>query len=115
MNRLSKLVRVDNKKARMKKVKILPTFNHWTELPHIPISLGVSGSIGKTGEWRTYRPVIDADLCNKCGFCYMYCPEGTISFDKQQGPEIDYEYCKGCGICVEECPRGAMTLEEVAR
>lgn len=111
MNKLSKLVRVDSKKTRMKQVKILPSFKNWTELPHIPISLGVPGSIGKTGEWRTYRPIVDRDVCNKCGFCYLYCPEGTISFDKQQGPEIDYEYCKGCGICAHECPKKAIEMK----
>ena len=99
------------KKTRTKQVKILPTFKSWKELPHIPVSLGVPGSIGKTGEWRTFRPVINKTTCNKCGFCYTYCPEGTITFNKENGPEIDYEYCKGCGICAHECPKKAIEMK----
>nr|MDO8083700.1 4Fe-4S binding protein [Candidatus Sigynarchaeum springense]MDO8118473.1 4Fe-4S binding protein [Candidatus Sigynarchaeota archaeon] len=100
-----------NKKVnRGKQIKPLPAFKSSDELPHIPISLGVPGSIGKTGEWRTFKPVIDQKICNKCGFCYTYCPEGTISFDKESGPAIDYDYCKGCGICAHECPKGAINF-----
>jgi len=89
----------------------LPSYNSWKELPHIPVSIGVKGSIGKTGEWRSFRPVIDQEKCNKCGFCYIYCPEGVISFSKENGPAIDYEYCKGCGICARECSARAISLE----
>jgi 2-oxoacid:acceptor oxidoreductase delta subunit (pyruvate/2-ketoisovalerate family) len=89
----------------------LPSYNSWKELPHIPVSVGVKGSIGKTGEWRSFKPVIDDEKCNKCGFCYIYCPEGVISFSKEEGPTIDYEYCKGCGICARECPSKAISLK----
>nr|MDO8116757.1 4Fe-4S binding protein [Candidatus Sigynarchaeota archaeon] len=67
--------------------------------------------MGKTGEWRTFRPVIDNEKCNKCGFCYTFCPEGTISFSKDTGPEIDLVYCKGCGICAKECPKKAIEMK----
>lgn len=91
--------------------KSLPKYNDWKELPHIPVSIGVKGSIGKTGEWRTYRPIIDIKNCNKCGFCYIYCPEGTILFEKENGPIIDLIYCKGCGICANECPKNAIKMK----
>jgi pyruvate ferredoxin oxidoreductase delta subunit len=103
-------VPVIKKVNRGKQLKSLPSFKSSNELPHIPISLGVPGSIGKTGEWRTFKPVIDKKICNKCGFCYTFCPEGTISFEKESGPTIDYDYCKGCGICAHECPKGSISL-----
>ena len=68
----------------------------------------------KTGSWRTQRPVVKADKCCQCGWCYLYCPGGCV-VDKGTYYEPDYEYCKGCGICAKECPISAieMIIEEV--
>jgi len=62
----------------------------------------------KTGAWRAVRPVKDAEQCNECGLCWLYCPEACITSGTY---DIDYAYCKGCGICAEECRPGAITLE----
>ena len=59
----------------------------------------------KTGAWRSFRPVWDAEKCIKCYLCIDLCPEGAISAlpldeeGKKTGVEVDYDYCKGCGIC----------------
>jgi len=73
------------------------------------------GEAGRTGEWRTSRPVIDHSRCipvrkNKpsCFLCWLYCPEAVIKRDIPI--QIDLTYCKGCGICAEECPSGAITM-----
>lgn len=58
----------------------------------------------KTGNWRTERPVIDYDQCNKCLICYARCPDGAIHIGTEGKPEIDYDHCKGCLICSRECP-----------
>jgi pyruvate ferredoxin oxidoreductase delta subunit len=77
------------------------------------------GEAGRTGEWRTHLPVIDADKCtasklNKatCFLCWLYCPEAVMT--KGIPPTINLEYCKGCGICAEVCPVHAiaMVIEE---
>lgn len=68
----------------------------------------------KTGSWRTMRPVIDLEKCNKkCWFCFEYCPDSAVK-KTEDGPVIDYDYCKGCGVCAYECPRKAieMVVEE---
>ncbi|MHA1732951.1 MAG: 4Fe-4S binding protein [Promethearchaeota archaeon] len=77
----------------------------------------VTGEAGKTGSWRTFRPVIDPSSCTAvkkgehvCHLCWLYCPEATVS--RAIPPEINYDYCKGCGICAEECPAGAIHMEE---
>lgn len=88
----------------------IPEFRHWTDLPPVPVSTPSKGSIGKTGDWRTYMPVIDREKCTKCLFCWMYCPEASINVNGEGFPEIDYDYCKGCGICFNECPRKAINM-----
>ena len=74
----------------------------------IPVARPSIGSAGKTGFWRTFKPIIDYDKCTACMICWLYCPEGAITPDEK--PSIDYDYCKGCGICSEECPSKAITM-----
>lgn len=71
------------------------------------VSRPIKGCAGDTGEWRVFRPVKDAEKCNNCLLCWVFCPEACI--DKEEH-EVDYQYCKGCGICAVECPTGAMTM-----
>ena len=73
------------------------------------------GEAGKTGQWRTLRPVVDDSKCTPaktkkpgCFHCWLYCPEAVIN--RSVPIAIDLDYCKGCGICAEECPAGAITM-----
>lgn len=73
------------------------------------------GEGGKTGEWRSSRPVIDQKKClparqNKpvCFQCWLYCPDAVVS--KTIPVQIDLQYCKGCGICAQVCPADAITM-----
>lgn len=78
------------------------------------------GEGGRTGDWRSSRPVVDSSLCLAvkqgkitCQICWVYCPDVCI----KQGapPRIDLDYCKGCGICSQVCPAGAISMQpEVA-
>ena len=62
----------------------------------------------RTGLWRTLRPVIDYERCNKCWWvCSTFCPDGAIKVNGQT-PEIDYDHCKGCMVCVAQCPPHAI-------
>lgn len=82
------------------------------DLPPIPVSFPQKGAIGRTGDWRTFKPEINQEKCSKCGQCYMYCPEGTIEFDKEKNQfVIDLEYCKGCGICAKVCPLKVISMD----
>lgn len=72
----------------------------------------------RTGLWRTMRPVIDAERCNRCWWvCSTFCPDSAIDVDADGRPSIDYEHCKGCMICVAKCPPHAITAisEHAAR
>ena len=65
-----------------------------------------------TGDWRSQKPVFNYDLCNNCGLCFLYCPEGCIQQDKDEYFKADLDYCKGCGICAHDCPRNAITMAD---
>lgn len=77
----------------------------------IPLSKPKKGASGKTGMWRTEKPVLDKERCTNCLLCWVFCPEGAI-YRTEDKVEIDYEYCKGCGVCANECARGAIKMEE---
>ena len=64
----------------------------------------------KTGAWRSFMPVFDHKVCNKCGICAMFCPEGIVNKLENGYYEPDYEYCKGCGICANECPKKTIVM-----
>jgi pyruvate ferredoxin oxidoreductase gamma subunit len=64
----------------------------------------------RTGLWRSMRPVIDYDRCNRCSWiCGTFCPDSAISVKPDGHPEIDYDHCKGCLICVAVCPPHAIS------
>jgi len=71
-----------------------------------------SASEYKTGDWKSQRPVLDKSKCNKCGLCYIFCPEGCIEEEADGYFVADLSYCKGCGICDIECPKKAITMVE---
>ena len=71
-----------------------------------------SASQYQTGTWRSERPIIDLDKCNKCGLCYIFCPDAAIEMNDEGYPEVNLFYCKGCGICSVECPTKAITQVE---
>jgi len=88
----------------------------WIELPFEDARLssptiyaGATSVKLKTGLWRTMRPVIDYEHCNRCWWiCSTFCPDGAIPVKEDGYPEIDYEHCKGCLICVAQCPPHAI-------
>ncbi|MDP2744037.1 MAG: 4Fe-4S binding protein [Dehalococcoidia bacterium] len=75
------------------------------------------GEAGRTGDWRTSRPVVEHEKClaeqkggKACFLCWLYCPEAVIP--RTIPIHIDLEYCKGCGICAVECPTDAIIMVE---
>ena len=71
-----------------------------------------SASLRRTGDWRSERPITDKERCNKCGLCWLYCPDGAIKLQEDGYYESALYYCKGCGICAKVCPTGAITMIE---
>ena len=64
----------------------------------------------RTGLWRTMRPIIEYERCNRCWWvCSSFCPDGAINVDDKSYPVIDYDHCKGCLVCVAQCPPHAIS------
>lgn len=55
---------------------------------------------------------LSCGVCNECGRCETYCPEGVLALKDGQ-VQFDYEFCKGCGVCASECPRGGIVMQRV--
>ncbi len=87
----------------------------WVELPFeearvsAPVIHGaLTSEAVPTGLWRTLRPVIDYERCNRCWWvCSAFCPDGAILVEDRT-PRIDYDHCKGCLVCVAQCPPHAI-------
>jgi pyruvate ferredoxin oxidoreductase delta subunit len=64
----------------------------------------------RTGGWRTFRPVRDAEKCTDCLICFIYCPDSAVKVENSKILEVDLTHCKGCGICAYECPKEAIKM-----
>lgn len=84
----------------------------WSELtPGCVITdAGNAGSF-RTGDWRSFLPVLNKKRCIKCGLCWIFCPDIAYREDGEGFYIVDLDYCKGCGICAQECPVGAIHME----
>ena len=65
-----------------------------------------------TGDWRTFRPVVDKSKCIDCMRCWIFCPDECVFAKDKKMNGFKYSHCKGCGICKEQCPVGAITMVE---
>lgn len=62
------------------------------------------------------KPVINKDLCIKCGACVEACPVipkavNWSTSDHRQVPVYDYKHCIRCYCCQENCPYKAIFVE----
>jgi heterodisulfide reductase subunit A-like polyferredoxin len=57
----------------------------------------------------TTRPVINHDVCIRCGICQDDCPRSAIT-ERDGEMIIDYRNCIRCFCCQEFCPKGAITV-----
>lgn len=57
-------------------------------------------------------PIIDPNLCIKCGVCADICPmQLFVQEEKKTVPVVEYgEECWHCNACVLDCPAKALSL-----
>lgn len=77
----------------------------WKDLPLGGLILDAGNAdTYNTGAWRSERPIWIEENCIQCMFCWIYCPDSSVTTkDEKRGP-FDLKHCKGCGICAFECP-----------
>lgn len=86
----------------------------WKELPIGGVILEAANTKKYfTGDWRTFRPVIDLDKCTNCMRCWIFCPDSAVCLVEGKVNHFDYEHCKGCGICAVECPDNVKAIAMV--
>ena len=80
-------------------------------LPITPGSyeLGSTELAARKMSHTTRRARLQADRCDLCLQCWIFCPDSAISVGRR-AVEIRAELCKGCGICATECPEGAISM-----
>lgn len=85
----------------------------WKEYP-LAGTIRAPGSATEqnTGDWRSQRPVRDRSKCDKCGICWIFCPDAALFLDEDGFYEVDLLHCKGCGICARECTKGGIQMVE---
>lgn len=62
----------------------------------------------KSDFYSGVRPVIDPELCNRCGKCIEVCKFQAITSDFAVN-EID---CEGCAVCYFFCPIEAISMKD---
>lgn len=83
---------------------------NFRDLPSMPVATQSTERI-TTGDWRTIRPVLNKDLCDRCYQCWTFCPDVSVIVEEEGSfPKVDLNHCKGCGICSTECSKQAITM-----
>ncbi|MFX1312279.1 MAG: 4Fe-4S binding protein [Promethearchaeota archaeon] len=55
-------------------------------------------------------PIVDYDLCVRCGLCKTVCSPAAIQINDDGTPMVNEVACKSCGMCMPVCPTGAIQL-----
>lgn len=63
----------------------------------------------RSGSVVTDIPIINKDICNRCGLCIENCPMNAINNDKNLS--IDKDKCIRCFRCAKKCPKGARKIK----
>ena len=79
------------------------------------INEGGTAKQNKTGDWRTFVPVVDKAKCTNCMICWAHCPDSCIKVEDGKMIGFDLDYCKGCGICASVCPVKCIKMEKEKR
>lgn len=113
----NEVVIIDQKKNAQKRDRDFPEeyLPTWKEiLPGAVVVKPGNADEYRTGDWRSQYPEYDYEKCNKCGLCYLYCPDAAIEPKDDGYFQINSYYCKGCGLCAKECPKSAINMVEVS-
>lgn len=92
----------------------------WKELKKGDVLEAGTADKFETGDWRSNRPVWHPEICIQCLFCWIHCPDSSVTIDRATSKMtgFDLKHCKGCGICAQVCPvkpNKAITMQKEAK
>jgi len=77
----------------------------WKDLPMGGMILDAGNAdTYNTGAWRSERPIWLEENCIQCLFCWIFCPDSSVTTKDGKRGQFDLKHCKGCGVCAMECP-----------
>ena len=91
----------------------------WAPIPDFKLPFGHMRSVVATALARLFtyimvkRPVVDREVCARCGLCAKQCPVEAISLSPY--PVIDREKCFSCFCCHEFCKHNAVRVTRSVR
>ena len=59
-----------------------------------------------------YLVYVDADRCDGCEECVIYCPVNVFDFHDKASP-VRPRNCLGCGTCMAVCKSDAIVITEI--
>lgn len=59
-------------------------------------------------EVRSFKPIIDKDVCTRCGACVKHCPAHALFLIPKVGLSFIETLCEGCAMCMYVCPKEAI-------
>jgi ferredoxin len=91
----------------------------WAPIKDFKLPFGHMRSVVATALARLFtyimvkRPVVDREVCARCGLCAKQCPVEAIALDPY--PVIDREKCFSCFCCHEFCKHNAVRVTRSVR
>lgn len=61
-------------------------------------------------ELEPFVPMVNYEVCVRCGLCVAACDRDVLKLDKEKGVEVKGVGCVGCGACAGACPTGALQI-----
>jgi len=74
------------------------------------LSMGFASRAQKQRMHADVRPILDPELCNRCGVCVDICPTGAAAIEEDAFPTYDLDLCIGCAQCIGLCPQIALEI-----
>jgi uncharacterized protein len=74
------------------------------------ISMGFASRAQKQRMHADYHPVLDPEVCTRCGLCVNICPTKAASISEPDYPEYDLQSCIGCAQCIAMCQESALKI-----
>jgi Pyruvate/2-oxoacid:ferredoxin oxidoreductase delta subunit len=64
-------------------------------------------------DFEVYLVHVEADLCDGCAECAIYCPVDVFAVRKEKAEVVRPGNCMGCTTCMAVCEPRAVVITEI--